>query len=430
MGSVAEARQTEQQVGPGQGIQRTMRLLASSTPKKRNHVRILFYGQSITEQNWSKQVADDLRKRFPNADLEIENRAIGGFASQWLWRTAEYDLYPFNPDLMIFHVYGSHIDYEKIIRNARERTTAEILMQTDHVTAWPPANPSEKDDEGLWWTELMNHTYLPDIAKKYGCALVDVRSGWLQHLRDNKLEPKALLKDGVHLNDAGCDVMAKLVSDYLVYRPELKEQNKGVSDLSLKNLKWVNNEAKVAFTGTGIDLLPDTKGFTGSLSFLIDGKLVSAFPEAYAFTRPDPAPWSPLFIRRIDHPTPLVAEEWTLTVNEVSNEGKTFRYTVKGSATGPDGEDSSEGRFRSNSGRLLIDPADFFRNGELKAGYTVRWRAYLMGTDQLNSIAPFDPALENPIRIVHGLESGPHTLTIRRSGLISLKGLRIFNPKQ
>jgi len=414
---------------PGKGIQRTMRLLATSTPAKRNHVRILFYGQSITEQSWSKQVADNIRKRFPNADLEIENRAIGGFASQLLRRTAEYDLYPFNPDLMIFHVYGSHIDYETIIRNTRERTTAEILMQTDHVTAWPPANPSEKDDEGLWWTELMNNTYLPDIAKRYGCALVDVRTGWLRHLRENKLEPKALLKDGVHLNDAGCDVMAKLVSDYLIYRPDLNEQNKRVFDVSLKNLKWVKNEAKVAFTGTGVDLLPDAKGFSGSLNFLIDGKPVSAFPEAYAFTRPDPAPWSPLFIRRIDHASPLLAEDWTLTVNEVSNEGKSFRYAVKGSVTGPDGEGSSEEPFRSTSGRLVIDPADFFRNGELKAGYTVRWRAYMMGTDRLNSIAPFDPSLENPIRIVHGLKAGPHTLTIHRFGPISLSRLRIFSPQ-
>ncbi len=43
---------------------------------------VLFCGQSITEQEWSKQVAGDLRRRFPHADLEIENRAIGGFASQ------------------------------------------------------------------------------------------------------------------------------------------------------------------------------------------------------------------------------------------------------------------------------------------------------------------------------------------------------------
>src|SRR5690242_4616738 len=83
----------------GLGIQRTMTLLATSTPRHRNHVRVLFYGQSITEQEWSRYVSNDLRRRFPDADLEIENRAIGGFASQLLIRPAEHDVYPFYPDL-------------------------------------------------------------------------------------------------------------------------------------------------------------------------------------------------------------------------------------------------------------------------------------------------------------------------------------------
>jgi len=42
-----------------------MSLLATSTPGHRNPVRILFYGQSITKQEWSQQVAQDIRTRFP-----------------------------------------------------------------------------------------------------------------------------------------------------------------------------------------------------------------------------------------------------------------------------------------------------------------------------------------------------------------------------
>ena len=90
--------------GWGRNIQRTMRLLATSTPQKRNTVRILFYGQSITEQPWWQAVADDLRARFPHANLVIENRALGGYASQLLVKTSETDLYPFYPDLLIFYV--------------------------------------------------------------------------------------------------------------------------------------------------------------------------------------------------------------------------------------------------------------------------------------------------------------------------------------
>ena len=62
----------------GSGIQRTMTLLATSSPAHRNPVRVLFYGQSITKQKWSQFVAQDIRTRFPYADLTVENRAIGG----------------------------------------------------------------------------------------------------------------------------------------------------------------------------------------------------------------------------------------------------------------------------------------------------------------------------------------------------------------
>ena len=40
----------------GSRIQRTMTLLATSTPQKRRRVRILFYGQSVTRNPWWKTV--------------------------------------------------------------------------------------------------------------------------------------------------------------------------------------------------------------------------------------------------------------------------------------------------------------------------------------------------------------------------------------
>src|SRR5438034_726108 len=62
----------------GANVQRSMTLLATSTALKRNTIRILFYGQSITADDWWKEVAEDLRRRFPVTDLVIENRAIRG----------------------------------------------------------------------------------------------------------------------------------------------------------------------------------------------------------------------------------------------------------------------------------------------------------------------------------------------------------------
>ena len=203
----------------GRNIQRTMRLLATSTSEKPNTVRILFYGQSITEQKWTKLVEEDLRRRFPHAKLLIENRALGGFSSQLLVKTAETDLYPFQPDLLIFHVYGAHDKYEDIIRRTRERTTAEILIQNDHVTK--PEDFTEETDAtklppaGKHWDAFMNHNHLPSIARKYDAELCDQRILWKAYLTENRLEPKSLLRDSVHLNEHGEWLMAECVKAYL-----------------------------------------------------------------------------------------------------------------------------------------------------------------------------------------------------------------------
>jgi spore coat polysaccharide biosynthesis predicted glycosyltransferase SpsG len=174
----------------GRGVQRTMTLLATSTPQRRNTVRILFYGQSITAQDWWKEVAADVRTRFPHANLVIENRALGGFASQRLVKTAETDLYPFQPDLLIFHVYGSHVDYERIIQRTRERTTAEILIQTDHINArsdWrnEPTDPAKITFKQ--WDSFMNYRHLPAVIARYGCGYVDQRRGRLRQRGDQGL---------------------------------------------------------------------------------------------------------------------------------------------------------------------------------------------------------------------------------------------------
>ncbi len=248
--------------GWGKNIQRTMRLLATSTAEQRNTVRILFYGQSITEQKWAKLVEEDLRRRFPHANLVVENRALGGFASQMLVKTAETDLYPFQPDLLIFHVYGSHDKYEDIIRRTRERTTAEILMQNDHVTK--PADLTEETDAaklppaGKHWDAFMNHNWLPSLAKKYGAELCDQRALWKAYLTENKLEPKSLLKDSVHLNAHGEWFMAECVKAYLRHDPKLgpSPAEDWVKTYEVgEDVRWADGKLRLDFDGSRVEVV-------------------------------------------------------------------------------------------------------------------------------------------------------------------------------
>ena len=416
----------------GVGVQRTMRLLATSTPQHRNKVRILFYGQSITEQEWSKQVADDLRRRFPHADLDIQNRAIGGFAAQWLIRPAEHDLYPFYPDLLIFHVYGANQEYEQIIKNVRTRTTAEVLMQKDHVTAWPPAVPDEKKDKGLWWDHMMNHVFLPGIAKKYGCALVDIRTAWLAYLKANALEPKALLKDGVHLNEQGNYLLAALVSRYLVYRPELpaSPEDPMVRTLEVgKDAAWKNGRLSIEFEGNRIDALAaaEPRGQLKSRArVLIDGKRPSEFPECCCISRPEPGPWSPLFLSRVDHQRPLVIEQWKARVTSVSPDGKSWKFDVQGSITGPDGSGENSKPFVSKSGRVQIRPEAWFAPGKVPAEYEVRWKVVPLFVDTYQPPLVEDTAREYSVTLAQGLSNSKHTLEL--IGEVPLRAFRVYRP--
>ncbi len=422
----------------GVGVQRAMRLLATSTKKHRNHVRILFYGQSITEQDWWKRVADDLRRRFPHADLEIENRAIGGFASQLLVNAAEADLYPFQPDLVIFHVYGANDTYEAIIRNLRLRTTADILMQRDHVTAWPPAHPDEQADKGLWWDHMMNEQFLPDIAQRYGCGLVDVRGGWLEYLRAHHLEPKALLKDDVHLNDYGCFLMAELVKRYLVYRPDLPKSGapEPVRTLLIgKEVKWRDGKLTLSFEGSRVDALSawDGAGAPPRATVTVDGRKPSAFPGVYAVTRSTPGPWSPLFLIRTDHDTPLVPEAWTMTITSVSEDGKRWAYRVEGSVTGPDGEGSNDAPFTSKSGRVKVKPEYFFNsfgNSRPTVGYAITWKAVPTHADAFTPPQVEDPAREYAVTLAQGIPNTKHTLvlTAEPGKSVPLRALRVYQP--
>ena len=68
-------------------LQRTMRLLATSTPEQRHTVRILFYGQSITEQKWAKLVEEDLRRRFPSPPRRPRTIRVPS-AAVWTWAKA------------------------------------------------------------------------------------------------------------------------------------------------------------------------------------------------------------------------------------------------------------------------------------------------------------------------------------------------------
>ncbi len=437
----------------GARIQRTMSLLATSNESRRNPVKILFWGQSIVAQNWTEMVIEDLKSRYPYADITYENRAIGGFTAPALVRTSVHDLYPFYPDLVVFHVYGGEEsrELERIISNIRRYTTAEILVYTHHIAQFADRDTDEykkrhqSDDRSA---DLMRF-----LAQEYGCELVDVRTEWARYLDDHGLEPRELLKDGIHLKEQGCRLMAVLVarhfrfnslfpSDWtdMVRTCEAKRAfDEGARDeIVFTGKPWIRRGAsavgdspesalKLSFEGNRIDIItgPSGKDSTlGTARVFIDGTVPSRFPELCEFTRPSKAhgSWMPA-IRRVGHREPLLIEDWTLRITDISDDAKDFSFVVTGSVTGEDGSGSNADVFVSNSGRVVIEPRDFmitwtqnYFKKKCPVGFEVSWSVQPLFRDT------YEPSRINSnsgieiVTVAKCLKNGPHILEIVPNG--------------
>ena len=436
----------------GQGVQRTIKRLEESTPAHRNTVRILFYGQSITEQAWAKMVAEGLRNRYPNANLIIENRAIGGFSSQLLVMTSESDLYPFYPDLLVFYDFGRHDRYEDMIRRTRERTTAEILLQTDHATKMTDLD-EETDPSKLsmkTWSSWFPNAFIPSMAAKYHTGMVQQRALWKLYARDQKMDPHDLTIDGAHLNDQGNYLMSTLVGAYLVRRPQYDDSaaTDQIRDyLPEKDFVWKENKLTFPFVGNKIDVIAEP-GSTGSARVLIDGRKPSEMPELYNTSRVSGYPgigWP--VICHVWHEKPLVLEDWTATATDFSPDGKHFKFSVEGSVTGKDGEGSSDTRFVSNSGRVVIEPEawNIAYSFGLKQGAWAKdkskppfvvpdkivatWKVVPFFADEFQAPSIADPATETLVTLAQGLSNGKHELQlIGNGGPVKIRALRVYQP--
>ena len=402
-------------------IQRTMKALEESTVEHPAHVRVLFYGQSITAQAWTQTVQKQLQTRYPSVKFEFRNLAIGGYQSDVLIRTADHDLYPWYPDLLFFHVYGPTDKYEEIVRRVRERTTAEIVLWTSHLSA------NEKVDMLLKQYDERSLKIL-EVADKYHTLKIDLRNKWCDYLTSNNLAVTNLLSDSIHLKPVGCDVYAKFVGEELVRVPGAcgEPVSSGTITTVLANdpavKKGADGSLTLTLTGNRVVAVSDGTGAAGTKAkVLLDGQPMDSVKELWAISRPSIGPagiWMPA-INNIAFEKVPVEEEWTLTcLPDSTPDGKNIHYKLQGRVTGEDGEGWSTVRFVSRSGRAIIEPKDWrvawtlgYKKTTLPEGFKVTWKAYPM------FCSTYEPKpADARTLLMQGCLNGPHTLTLLPEG--------------
>jgi hypothetical protein len=452
----------------GSRLQRTLTLLASSNQKQANRVRILFYGQSIVAGLDAGAMVDQLRNFYPNAQIEFENRAIGGFQAPHLVRTAAHDIYPYYPDLLIFHVYGGEEtgELERIIYNTRKYTTADILL-FNHQVAWDPdpdklaARTLEDDVSSAYWLYLAN---------KYGCELVDVRRQWKQYIQVHpSIGINSLMGDtihaNVHPNARGNKLLELMILDHLKPRSEhsyfpaggwagnvmdhearrIFEEKKlqpGQGIIFKGTVQPVNQgvilkrgECSLTFTGNKLELQTfSADEAAGQVEIYIDDRRPSEYAEMYYATRPSQSyqHWRTA-LKRVTLQENILPENWTLTLTVIDRENGLLEYDLQGEKSGFDGRGNNRSEFVSNSGQIRIEPGDFFifeseawTKKETPVGFKINWEVKPLFTDTL------EPGREASVFLLgQGLSNSKHHLILRTVGdncHIPIKSIRVYTP--
>lgn len=398
-------------------IQRSMAAMEYSTEKKPSVVRVFFYGQSIVAQNWTDLIEKQLRDKYPTVQFEFCKKAIGGFTSEALVRTAENDLYPWNPDLLFFHVYGSLVQYEEIIRKTRERTAAEIILWSSHLS-------KGQDPQAMLEKRDARSQGIEDIARRYDCMYIDLNKKWCGMLLSKKKQATDFLRDNIHLNPEGVKRYAQFIGEELVRVPEYGEgQPTSGKIITIQASDFgdaaVDGSQTVAFTGNRVVAISNGKGKEGvKAEILLDGKPLATMTELWGVTRSSTGPyiWMPA-LKHIGFEKPLLEEDWKLVCQpDSSKDGKFLHYKVTGSKTGDDGEGTTMmDRFVSVSGRVIIERRDWhvawplsYTKHELPENFTVTWKTYPLFT---TPYAP-QPAGTRTL-LIQGCSNGGHALTFK-----------------
>jgi hypothetical protein len=234
-----------------------IRKLATS----RNEVRVLVYGQSISQQAWWSKTKSWLQLTYPGAQLVMEEHAHGGCAAQCLigheaWsidgsqiNRLPQDVFAWHPDLIIFHVTGDHVDYGYIMKAfklgcaafddyrthdgkdvdavhctpeqralSRSYRAPEVLVQNDFIAARTPVACPD-DPTPSTWNCFMNEKVIPENVRQYGYTLQDNFHLWPSYIVSHHIDPLTLLKpDLTHLSEPiGTEVMFAFTVPHLCY---------------------------------------------------------------------------------------------------------------------------------------------------------------------------------------------------------------------
>lgn len=178
------------------------------------------YGTSSPAYTYPNRLADQLRRKFPTADITIVNRGMGGQDTPEMMRRFEAAVLDTNPDLVIWQlgtntvVKGSATDVaattallEDGIAQLQARGIDVVLIDPQYVPA-----VASKAENASSMVKLIAR-----VAKLKNVSLFPRFEVMKQWHEDEKLPfDKFVIGDGLHMNDWGYACFAQLLGDTII----------------------------------------------------------------------------------------------------------------------------------------------------------------------------------------------------------------------
>jgi hypothetical protein len=134
---------------------------------------------------------------------------------------------------------------------------------------------------------------------------------------------------------------------------------------------------------------------------------------------------------------PLIVEDWTARITEINNDASQFKFDVFGSKTGFDGSGVSDRKFVSNSGRVVIEPSNWWLKSayELSGkptpeGFQIKWQVKPMFVDEYVAPRIEDSSREYFTTLAQNLSNSKHTIEIisDKNQVVPVDAFRVYQP--
>ncbi len=175
--------------------------------------RVAFMGGSVTTMEWTEQVADYLKERFPQTTFDFVNAGLSGTPAELGAFRLEEDVFSRGPvDLLFveFAVNGGSLEaMEGIVRHARELSPGIDIVQIHVAADWF----SDGLDNGLLPGDVVVHER---VAEHYGNSSLHLYQEIYDRIKAGEFTSGQFYATmGVHPTAFGNAVYAEFATDFL-----------------------------------------------------------------------------------------------------------------------------------------------------------------------------------------------------------------------